>query len=295
MNSDLARENIENLKENVDYTFSKSHFGKIILEHYTFLKQPACIYDEILIEKEHEEDFKKAFQFVLKPYLNYQRILIVGLGNRHFNADALGPFVVEQIKWVDQVYLFIPRVSGQSGMDSGEQVKLLVDHYSIDLVIVIDSLAALHSNALYSMVQINDYGLAPGSGVGGVHKALTQETLNAKVIAIGVPCVIKTSHLINEFYRYCESYFYESLYVKDTLLKVGPRKLYQGELPLEKKRFLLGQIGLLNNKERLACIEEIMEPIAKNYVVTSKVIDEEVIFLAKCISSSLNDCLKNRF
>ena len=74
-----------------------------------------------------------------------------------------------------------------------------------------------------------------------------------------------------------------------------PRKLYQGELPLEKKRFLLGQIGLLNNKERLACIEEIMEPIAKNYVVTSKAIDEEVTFLAKWISSSLNDCLKNRF
>ena len=295
MNSDLARENIENLKENEDYTFSKTNFGKVTLEHYTFLKEPICVYDEIIIDNEALNDFKAAFISVLKDYQTCKKILFVGLGNRDFNADALGPMVVEKLKFVENTYFFIPRVSGQTGMNSSELVKMLVEKYQIDLVIVIDSLSAIHSDALYSMVQINNYGLAPGSGVGALNGAITKETIHSDVIAIGVPCVIKTSHLINEFYRYLESYFYETLHDKGSILKVGRRKVYQGDLDLESKKFLLGQVGLLSVQERLSCIEEIMEPIAKNFIVTSKSIDEKVSELAYMISESLNFWLQNRF
>lgn len=291
-NSDLARERLEHLKENVDYSFNKIEINSIVIEQYDFLTDPKGHYDELILSHYQQDDLQQAFNCLLKPYQHYQRILIVGLGNAHFNADAIGPRIVSKMEVVEErLFLFIPRVKGQTGMESAKLVKEIVSLYNIDFVIVIDSLAAIHSDALYQTIQINTMGLQPGSGVNNFTIAINEEYLGCKVLAIGIPCVIKVSHLINEFFHYAEGFFKESLTDHSSILKVQRHKTYQGKLDDQRKTFLLGQIGMLNREERYQLIEEIMEPIHKNYVITGKDIDYRVEVLSNMISI----CLMNVF
>ena len=293
-NTDLARERLEHLKENIDYRFEKKEIGTILLEQYDFLTDPKGHYDELILKEYNLEDLQKVFQQLLTPYLNCQKILVVGLGNASFNADALGPKIVNKMEVIqDRLYLLIPRVKGQSGMESAKLVKAIVDLYHIDLVIVIDALSAIHSDALYHTIQINTMGIAPGSGVGNYTMAINEEYLKCKVLAIGVPCVIKVSHLINEFYHYSEGFFAENMNDKSTLLKVQRQHTYKGKLSHEQNKELFGQVGVLSSDDRYQLIEEIMEPIHKNYIITSKDIDERVEVLSNMISICLMNLFKN--
>ena len=86
-------------------------------------------------------------------------VLIVGLGNRQVTPDALGPYVVENLcvtrhivkeygkyamgmEHANLVSAIIPGVMGQTGMETVEIVKGVVEETSPDLVIAIDALAA---------------------------------------------------------------------------------------------------------------------------------------------------------
>ncbi len=292
-NTDLAREQLEHLKENEDYTFNKQVFNCILLEQYDFLCEPHGHYDEIILNEHNTKDLLEAFKVVMIPYLPRERILVVGLGNADFNADAIGPKIVSKMEIIlDHLYLFIPRVKGQTGLESAEMVKSIVDEYDIDLVIVIDSLSAIQSEALYKTIQINNIGIRPGSGVGNYTTAIDEAYLNCKVVAIGIPCVIKVSHLINEFYKYVEGFFSENLKGNENLLKVVRTKPYEGKLDEKQKQYLMGHLGMLSNEERYTLIEEIMNPINKNYVITSKDIDIHIEILSNMISFCLMNILK---
>ena len=65
--------------------------------------------------------------------------------------------------------------------------KRVIQETNPKLIIVIDALASRSVSRLNTTVQIADTGISPGSGVRNNRKALNQESLGVKVIAIGVP------------------------------------------------------------------------------------------------------------
>ena len=160
-----------------------------------------------------DEDYHREISQKLAEHLKSlmgegeKSVLIVGLGNRDVTPDALGPYVADHLhvtrhivkeygKYAmgkDQVYLVsavVPGVTGQTGMETLEIVKGVVEETEPDFVVAIDALAARNSKRLNRTIQITDTGICPGSGVGNHRLALNRETLGVKVIGIGVPTVV---------------------------------------------------------------------------------------------------------
>ena len=144
-----------------------------------------------------------------------QSILIIGLGNRNVTPDALGPLVVEHlditrhlVKEYGQYALdgeadrlvsaVVPGVMGQTGMETVEIVRGIVEETEPDFVIAIDALAARSVRRLNRTIQIADTGIAPGSGVGNHRNAITEETVGVPVIAIGVPTVVDAATIVGD-------------------------------------------------------------------------------------------------
>ncbi len=140
-------------------------------------------------------------------------ILIVGLGNRNVTPDALGPLVCERVfvsrhikenipEMIDEraatVCAIAPGVLGVTGMETGEVIKGVAEELHPTLVIAIDALAARKTGRIGTSVQIADTGISPGSGLGSNRKALNQESLGAKVIALGIPMVTYASTIAED-------------------------------------------------------------------------------------------------
>ena len=142
-----------------------------------------------------------------------KRLLVVGLGNRHMTADAVGPTVAEGVfptahlpkpaeptfaSRAHSVSVFIPGVRAQSGMDAKDAVSALCKAFSFDFVLAVDALAAKSPARLLRTVQISDTGISPGSLFGGEHKTLSFASLGVPVLSLGVPTVISAAALVNK-------------------------------------------------------------------------------------------------
>lgn len=144
-----------------------------------------------------------------------QSILIIGLGNRNVTPDALGPLVVEHLDITRHlvkeygkyaldgeadrlVSAVVPGVMGQTGMETVEIVRGIVEETEPDFVIAIDALAARSVRRLNRTIQIADTGIAPGSGVGNHRNAITEETVGVPVIAMGVPTVVDAATIVGD-------------------------------------------------------------------------------------------------
>ena len=135
---------------------------------------------------------------------NINNILVVGLGNPSITPDSLGPLVLEQIEVnrhleKEKKYslsAITPGVMGQTGMESCDIIKAIVNDFSPDLVIVIDSLACNNLKRICSSIQFGE-SINPGSGIYNNRKELSKETLGCEVIAIGIPTVVDLSTIID--------------------------------------------------------------------------------------------------
>ena len=132
--------------------------------------------------------------------------LVIGLGNDDITPDALGSLVVKQIfatrhipkempgfeEFSDlrSVAALAPGVLGQTGIEVAEITKSICEKIKPGVVIVIDALACAEISRLGNTIQITNTGISPGSGVKNSRQELSQETLNAPVIALGVPTVV---------------------------------------------------------------------------------------------------------
>ena len=144
-----------------------------------------------------------------------ENILIAGLGNRFITADSVGPkavshiIVTRHIKSISptlysdlslgEVSAIAPGVLAQTGIESGEIIKSVINDISPSCLIVIDALATQSFSHLSCVVQISDCGIQPGSGVYNSRFAITKESMGIPVIAIGVPTVIDVSSLAEDF------------------------------------------------------------------------------------------------
>ena len=91
-----------------------------------------------------------------------------------------------------------PGVLGQTGVETGEIVRGVLDHVRPHAVIAIDALAAGRLSRLVRTVQLADTGIVPGSGVNNARTALDRQTLGVPVVSIGVPTVADGGSLAHE-------------------------------------------------------------------------------------------------
>ena len=194
-------------------------------------------------------------------------VLVVGLGNREVTPDALGPYVVDQLnvtRHIVQEYgryavgkggsrivsAIVPGVMAQTGMESAEIIRGIVNETTPDLIMVIDALAARSTRRLNRTIQITDTGINPGSGVGNHRVGLTEENLQVKVIGIGVPTVVDAATIVHDSMAH----------------------LLEALEEAEQKEFL----------------EEMISPHLHTMFVTPKDVDETVKYLSFTISEGLN-------
>lgn len=148
----------------------------------------------------------------LLPRGKEKSFLVIGLGNEEITPDALGPLVVRNLRITRHVIreygqlgigtdyqavsALIPGVMAQTGMETLEIIKGVLDETKPDAVIVIDALAARSTRRLNCTIQISDAGIAPGSGVGNHRRGINEQTLGVPVIAIGVPTVVDAATIV---------------------------------------------------------------------------------------------------
>ena len=152
---------------------------------------------------------------VLPPEDGTRPILVVGLGNRSITPDALGPGVIDRIlvtrhlmggplasPELRSVCAVAPGVLGVTGIETMEMVESVVRSVDPRAVICVDSLAARDSRRIGSVIQLADVGIQPGAGVGNQRKPLTEETLGAPVISLGMPTVIYAATLARDAFAW---------------------------------------------------------------------------------------------
>ncbi|WP_270457682.1 GPR endopeptidase [Faecalimonas umbilicata] len=210
-------------------------------------------------------------------------VLVVGLGNREVTPDALGPYVADHLhvtrhivkeygKYAmgkDQIYLVsavVPGVTGQTGMETLEIVKGVVEETEPDFVVAIDALAARNSKRLNRTIQITDTGICPGSGVGNHRLALNSETLGVKVIGIGVPTVVDAVTIVNDTMEN----FIVALESSELLKSVGET------------------LRSYNEAEKQELIRELIAPHLNGMYMTPKNIDDTIKRVSFTISEALN-------
>ena len=207
---------------------SDVHITKVVIETKNgakMLGKPMGIY--ITLEAptmtEPEEDYHQEISEILAEQIRNvlpdpdreQSILVVGLGNREVTADSLGPNVVDNLlvnrhivreygkvayncSKMHQISSLVPGVMAKTGMESAEIIRGVIGETKPDLVILIDALAARSTKRLNRTIQITNTGIHPGSGVGNHRNAITQESLNVPVLALGVPTVVDAATIVGD-------------------------------------------------------------------------------------------------
>ncbi len=152
----------------------------------------------------------KKISDILKNLLPPQcdNILVAGLGNMDITADALGPktnsyvlatrHISEDLKKemgfenLKKVSTVRTGVLGETGIESAEIIKGIVNVINPQCVIVVDALASSSAERLGTTVQLSDTGIFPGSGVGNHRFEISKKTLGVPVVSIGIPTVVST-------------------------------------------------------------------------------------------------------
>lgn len=222
--------------------------------------------------KDREENQEKGYS-----------VLVVGLGNREVTPDALGPYVVDQLnvtRHIVQEYgryavgkggsrivsAIVPGVMAQTGMESAEIIRGIVNETTPDLIMVIDALAARSTKRLNRTIQISDAGIYPGAGVGNHRSEITKDTMGIPVIAIGVPTVVDATTIVNDTMEN----FIMALETSETLKGVGV--VLQG----------------YNSAEKYELVKELIAPHLNGMFVTPKDIDDTVRRISYTISEAMN-------
>lgn len=139
-------------------------------------------------------------------------VLVAGLGNTKITPDALGPKCASMIFATRHitgellkatglsnlrcVSAFSTGVLGDTGAESVEMIKGVVQMIKPDFVITVDALAARNVERLGTTVQMCNTGIVPGSGVGNSRQEISEKTVGVPVISIGVPTVVDAATLV---------------------------------------------------------------------------------------------------
>lgn len=210
-------------------------------------------------------------------------VLVAGLGNREVTPDALGPRVVDNLmitrhvlkefgkyafgeEEVNAVSGIVPGVMAQTGMESQEIIRGVIEETKPDVMIAIDALAARSTRRLSRTIQITDTGINPGSGVGNHRHGLSKATVGIPVIAIGVPTVVDAATIVSD--------------TMQTLIHAMEENSHLSTLSTG--------LNALNDMEKYELIRELLSPQLNTMFVTPKDIDESIKRLSYTLSEGLN-------
>ncbi len=141
------------------------------------------------------------------------KTLVVGLGNDMITPDALGPKVVSQLMVTNHIKTYlkdmldesyssvcaiVPGVLGTTGIETTDIIKGVADKIKPEIVICVDALATRSVNRISTTVQISDTGISPGSGVENKREEISEKSIGAKVISIGVPTVVDAATIASD-------------------------------------------------------------------------------------------------
>lgn len=237
--------------------------------------------------REISEELARQLKQLLDDGQEQLSVLVVGLGNREVTPDALGPEVAGNLcitrhiineygeaafdgEQVNRISAIVPGVMAQTGMETLEIIRGIVEQTHPTALVVVDALAARNTKRLNRTIQISDAGIHPGSGVGNHRQALTKETLGVPVIAIGVPTVVDAATIAAD--------------TMETLVEA----MSQAE-SLKNLGYTLSQ---LDSAEKYQLIRELISPQLNGMFVTPKDIDETVKRISFTISEGINLALK---
>ena len=266
---------------------------------------------------EDREKIGKCFENEIKKLLNKLNIkddddcLIIGLGNEKSTPDALGPLSIKNILVTRHLFILntnhkeglrsvsavIPDVMGNTGIETSDIIKSIVNTIKPKFIITIDALASSSINRLNKTIQMTDTGIHPGSGIGNSRKEINKDTIGVPVIAIGVPTVVESSIIVNDTIKYLLKHI---SYIKNnfsksklTYTKFGNYldKIKNSDLSQEEKKEILGMIGELSEEDKLSLINEVLTSINYNLMVTNTEIDYLILKLSEIIANSLNNAL----
>ena len=271
-------------------------------------------FDDIT-DYENREKIKTIFIEELKKIIKKENIkkddlcLIIGLGNQKSTPDSLGPLTIEKTLVTNHLYLYgnleegfrrvcalSPGVMGETGIETSDLIKEIKETVKPNFIIVIDALAASSVERVNKTIQITDTGINPGSGIGNKRKEISKDILSIPVIAVGVPTVVDAASIVNDTINYMYSHF---AYQKENYNRpknklsynVNYLKYGSKTIKIEDRKHLLGIIGSLDQNETKALINEILNPIGYNMMVTPKEEDFIVEKLSELISEGLNNAL----
>lgn len=271
---------------------------------------------EDVTDSENQKKLIQIFAEELKNMISQQNIkeddmcLVIGLGNEKSTPDALGPLVISQTLVTNYIYLYgdldddfrrvcavAPGVMGETGIETSDLLKSIVDTIKPGFVITVDALAASTVTRVNKTIQMTDSGINPGSGVGNKRKEISKEILGIPTIAIGVPTVVDAASIVNDTINYLYDHFaYQAANINNPATKLTANVNYlklskKYKITKEEKEKILGMVGTLSETETKELIYEILNPIGYNLMVTPKEEDFVISKLVEVISSGLNKAL----
>jgi len=271
---------------------------------------------EDITDYESREKVGKVLETELKEILKKNNInkddecLIIGLGNIKSTPDSLGVKTVSDIlitkhlfkfgnvkDGIRKVASFTPGVMANTGLESSNIIKAIINEEKPKFIIVIDALASLSIDRINKTIQITDTGIHPGSGIGNNRKEISKNTIGIPVIAIGVPTVVTSTTIVYDTIEYLYKHI---SYIKDneelnklTFFKSKnyKDKIKNQKLTEEEQNTLLGLFGTLNKKEKRSLINEVLTDTGLDLIVTPSEIDFLIDKLSNMIACAINNSL----
>lgn len=318
---DLTDEDEKQYKQNVSYK-DDVKISWLNLEKENKLNKPAGNYLTLEFSDVTDTDnlnkvknvFKEEFLKMLNliGYNKNMKTCVIGLGNKNSTPDSLGPKVIDKVivtkhlfdmhQSVDErfssVSAFYPGVTGQTGIETSDFIKAIVDNIKPDLVILIDALSSSSISRVNKSIQVTDSGITPGSGVGNKRKEISRNTLGVPVVAIGIPTVTSASVIVADTINYMMKNFAYNKKLSDKKINKfinRPVNYLNGKVnvSINDKKTFLGLVGTLSFDELSKLVYEVLTPIGYNLMVTPKEVDFVIEKLSNLISFVINNTLHN--
>lgn len=307
--------------------YSKTEVTKdIILEEISLNEETAKLCNKLpglyksisfkdITDRTNFEEVEKVLTTTFSNFLKELNIgddcscLLIGLGNYKSTPDALGPKTVENIivthhilaigpleEGYRDVSILIPGVTGTTGIETKDIILGVIEKVKPHFIITIDALKTSSTSRINQTIQITNTGISPGSGVGNSRVSLNEKTLNIPVISIGVPTIIDSSTIVIDTLNYLlKKISYDKDNVDNYKNKIAISNGYENyskELTMEEKEKILGMIGTLDEENLKKLINEVLNPLDYNFMVTPKeidfLIDKLSLLLSKCLNQALH-------
>lgn len=238
--------------------------------------------------------------------------LVIGLGNDSSTPDSLGIKTSDKVIITKHIYdlynnletgfritsRFNPGVMGETGIETSDILKKVIELVNPSFVLVIDALASSSIERVCKTIQITNAGISPGSGIGNKRKEISKDNMNRPIIAIGIPMVVDAATIVFDTINYMEKHFSYNLKnqnnPKNKLIPFSKQNyLKEKDLFLnnEQKTYFFGKIGTLSDDEKRILFCDVLTPIGYNLMVTPTEIDFQVDVLSKLLGEGINNVL----